>query len=125
MKFFKRKTEPQEEQQNGKERKFDGEAFSRVMNGEILISDGMRKHFPYIFFCFILAMAYINNSYTYEQNISERQKLQEIATDMKYRHTDIQAKLTTKGQRNQLLQNLEELGSTVGNAQTQPIIIKK
>ncbi|MDO4190449.1 MAG: FtsL-like putative cell division protein [Bacteroidales bacterium] len=98
---------------------------SSLFDGQMLISDGMREKLPYIFFIFFLIMAYINNSYTYEQRINERQRLQKQATDMKYRSTDIKTKLTTKGQRTQLLKHLEEVGSEVTNAQTQPIVIEK
>ncbi|MCQ2383333.1 MAG: hypothetical protein MJZ96_00425 [Paludibacteraceae bacterium] len=123
MKFFSKIKDIREEYATG-EHKPKGH-FQDFMNGEILVSDKMRHHLPYICFCFFLAMAYINNSYTYEQNIRERQQLVKVATDMKYRCVDVHTQLTSKGQRTQLLQDLEALGSTVGNAQTQPILLKK
>lgn len=96
-----------------------------MVNGGFLTSNRMRHELKYIFFVFILVMAYVNNHYNYDRQLRKRDELRIQAEDMKYRTTDIRSKLTTKGQRTQLLIDLENLGSTVTNAQTQPIIVKK
>lgn len=96
-----------------------------VLNGSFLTKDFVQKQVPFILFLAVLALFYINNRFSYEEQIKEQNNLKKELIDAKYRSLTVSEELIQKSKQSAVMQQLQQQGSELQESLTPPIEVEK
>ncbi|EFI16688.1 conserved hypothetical protein [Bacteroidetes oral taxon 274 str. F0058] len=96
-----------------------------ILDGRILLHSGFRRMIPLIVCLFILSIAYIKNRFSYEALVVKNNELKEIKTDLQTTGLVKMQQYKELSNRSAVIKKLAEMGSSVSEARTPPIVIEK
>lgn len=96
-----------------------------ILDGRILLHSSFRRMIPLIVCLFILSIAYIKNRFSYEALVVKNNELKEIKTDLQTTGLVKMQQYKELSNRSAVIKKLAEMGSSVSEARTPPIVIEK
>ena len=96
-----------------------------LMKGNVLVKDRFQKQIPFVVFLLMLSLFYVNNRFSYEEELRDMNRLKAEWVDKRYRSLTISKELMDMGRQSHIQQRLKAKGSDLGEAITPLIIIKE
>ena len=111
----------------GKDKKSSGRdiTFNKIIGGEFLASDFFRRQVKLLVLLVFLAIVYISNRYSYQQEMIEIDRLRKELTDIKYDALTRSSELTEKSRQSHIEEYVSQGTSALQTATTPPYLIKK
>ncbi|WP_018109175.1 FtsL-like putative cell division protein [Bacteroides propionicifaciens] len=98
--------------------------FAQFLGGDILLEKTIQKNIPIIFLSIILIIVYVSNRYQYQQDLIEKNRLEIILKDIKYRALTRTADLMDKSRQSKIEEHITRKGSELEIPTNPPYIIK-
>ncbi len=92
----------------------------KFLNGSILDADFVRKHIKYVIFLFVLGLLVIANRFHAESVFRETENKKKQLEDLRAEKIELQTDLMTRSRRIEVLEKLQEHGSTLSEAEKPP-----
>ena len=92
----------------------------KVMDGSVLVSEGMMKHLPYIMFLVLLAILYIANRFSSESAIRNINKLQTEIKDLNSESVATSSELMNNSKQSEVIKAIELRGMGLKESTTPP-----
>lgn len=97
---------------------------SKLLAGDILLENMIQKNILVILLSFVLVILYINNRYQYQQELIEKNKLEMMLQDIKYRALTRTADLMDKSRQSKIEEHIARKGIDLKIPSNPPFIIK-
>lgn len=97
---------------------------SKLLAGDILLENVIQKNISVFLFSFVLIILYINNRYQYQQELIEKNKLELILQDIKYRALTRSAELMDKSRQSKIEEHIARKGIDLKIPNNPPFVIK-
>ena len=117
--------EPQHEEKTGKEGKKRGTSLKSILVGDILANDFFKRQTRLLILILILAIFYISNRYSCQQDMIEIDRLKKELTDIKYDALTRSSELTEKSRQSRIEEYISQEESDLGTSTQPPYLIKK
>lgn len=96
-----------------------------ILDGRILVHKGFRRLLPMIVVLFAISLVYINNRFAYEALVMRNNELKEEKTDLQTTGLVKIRQYKEVSTRSAVIKKLAEMGSSITEPQTPPIVIDK
>ncbi len=96
-----------------------------ILDGRILVHKGFRRLLPMIVILFAISLVYINNRFAYEALVMRNNELKEEKTDLQTTGLVKIRQYKEVSTRSAVIKKLAEMGSSITEPQTPPIVIDK
>lgn len=96
-----------------------------ILDGRILVHKGFRRLLPMIVILFAISLVYINNRFAYEALVMRNNELKEEKTDLQTTGLVKIRQYKEVSTRSAVIKKLSEMGSSITEPQTPPIVIDK
>lgn len=97
---------------------------SKLLAGDILLENIVQKNILVILLSFVLVILYINNRYQYQQDLIEKNKLEIMLQDIKYRALTRSADLMDKSRQSKIEEHIARKGIDLKIPSNPPYVIK-
>lgn len=98
--------------------------FSKIIAGDILLENVIQKNVLVFLVAVLLIIAYINNRYLYQRDLIEKNKLELVLKDIKYRALTRSAVLMDKSRQSKIEEHISQKGIDLKIPSNPPFIIK-
>ncbi len=96
-----------------------------ILDGRILVHKGFRRWLPMIVVLFAISLVYINNRFAYEALVMKNNELKEEKIDLQTTGLVKIRQYKEVSTRSAVIKKLSEMGSSITEPQTPPIVIDK
>ncbi len=99
--------------------------FSKIIGGEFLASNFFRRQVKLLVLMVCMAIVYISNRYSYQQEMIEIDRLRKVLTDIKYDALTRSSELTEKSRQSHIEEYVSRGNSALQTSTTPPYLIEK
>lgn len=98
--------------------------FAKIIAGDILLEKVIQKNVLVLLVAVMLIIVYINNRYLYQRDLIEKNKLELVLKDIKYRALTRSAVLMDKSRQSKIEEHIAQKGIDLKIPSNPPFIIK-